>query len=830
MPPTPHRRPASRPLPPPPPPSSSPSPKKLTLTYKAAWNHDLALTRRDKGNIAKIRETTLMARARNTEKNYKPKQAEFIAWALKCDYQDRDTVTEAKLLSFLEEEVVHRPLRKKRKKALAADEIGLDQQVLAWPSVRNYATAITDLYNTQAARGMNSNPPPRAALAKDYIKALQRRDTDLAKQNYADKGRDTYLDGYSDAEFKDLCIALWKASSTSASPFPGRPPRPAPSPAPGPGPVPGPASTSTPSPFTTSRSMKTSCYLRTLVDQLLGHHLLARGNDRRVAEISDLHTFEFPDEGPTPCFPLIMTMRGSKTNQHGRLETMGALRNRDPFICPLSALAFYLLHRWDLTEEPFPDFTERSRWYNTRLLLTTRGDASSPLSYSSQLQWTTHAFELIGLCSTKKTHLPRGTSAKLAELKGVTEDQIMRAGRWTHDQMTGCYLTCLPLRFMRRMAGHSDRQGCFHIARADITPPDELLALIWPDLDRWKGKFGAQEGQIDDLAAGGFCTLLRHLRTVILQDSIPLREAFPDHPVWAHPVFHHDAYAAFAAQVKKACAAGDATPSLPTRIVEAVPDVADGLQSILARIGQESSAVKHQSTQDNAKWDAIGSDVELLKDVFRQLISGGLSFNLNNVSLDARLGRGQKRAPLAAQVVPVVAPATATAMAMAISPSISPSPSPSFLRPPPPQAPPQAPAQAPPQAPDLAEELLQSPAPPPPSPPPPPQYRMRRDVNSVMGLYREWTVGLQGCLSILELDRRYGPRWRTGRKDEIQFYSLRREIIREINHIAQDDGVSELTAMKRLQGRQDREQWSIDKLCKRLRVEARNRGRQSAYI
>jgi hypothetical protein len=107
---------------------------------------------------------------------------------------------------------------------------------------------------------------------------------------------------------------------------------------------------------------------------------------------------------------------------------------------------------------------------------------------------------------------------------------------------------------------------------------------------------------------------------------------------------------------------------------------------------------------------------------------------------------------------------------------------------------------------------------------------MRRDVNSVMGLYREWTVGLQGCLSILELDRRYGPRWRTGRKDEIQFYSLRREIIREINHIAQDDGVSELTAMKRLQGRQDREQWSIDKLCKRLRVEARNRGRQSAYI
>jgi hypothetical protein len=53
-----------------------------------------------------------------------------------------------------------------------------------------------------------------------------------------------------------------------------------------------------------------------------------------------------------------MTLRGSKTNQHGRLETMGALRNKDPFICPLSALGFYLLYRWDLTKEPFPDFTE----------------------------------------------------------------------------------------------------------------------------------------------------------------------------------------------------------------------------------------------------------------------------------------------------------------------------------------------------------------------------------------------------------------------------------------------------------------------------------------
>jgi hypothetical protein len=55
------------------------------------------------------------------------------------------------------------------------------------------------------------------------------------------------------------------------------------------------------------------------------------------------------------------------------------------------------------------------------------------------------------------------------------------------------------------MAGHPDQMGCFEIERAAVTPPEELLALIWPELDQWKGKFGHEDGQIDDLAAGALC-------------------------------------------------------------------------------------------------------------------------------------------------------------------------------------------------------------------------------------------------------------------------------------------------------------------------------------
>jgi hypothetical protein len=100
---------------------------------------------------------------------------------------------------------------------------------------------------------------------------------------------------------------------------------------------------------------------------------------------------------------------------------------------------------------------------------------------------------------------------------------------------------------------------------------------------------------------------------------------------------------------------------------------------------------------------------------------------------------------------------------------------------------------------------------------------MSRDVRTVEMLYREWTEGLQGALSIRELDRRYSHHWRKGRSAELQFYSIRKEIMREIERIRVTDGVNEVTAARRVQGRQDREMLSLDKLGKRLRDEAKAR-------
>ena len=49
----------------------------------------------------------------------------------------------------------------------------------------------------------------------------------------------------------------------------------------------------------------------------------------------------------------------------------------------------------------------------------------------------------------------------------------------------------------------------------------------------------------------------------------------------------------------------------------------------------------------------------------------------------------------------------------------------------------------------------------------PPKYRMSRAVKTVKDLWREWTVGFRGGLSVTALDNRWGSRWRAGRQAEV---------------------------------------------------------------
>ena len=99
----------------------------------------------------------------------------------------------------------------------------------------------------------------------------------------------------------------------------------------------------------------------------------------------------------------------------------------------------------------------------------------------------------------------------------------------------------------------------------------------------------------------------------------------------------------------------------------------------------------------------------------------------------------------------------------------------------------------------------------------PPVHLMCREISDVAGLWTEWMVG------ITELFR---SRWRAGRPSEVQWYSLRLEVIREIQRVARVRHTTEVAAMQSVaseQQRAGRQPLSLDAFCKHLRRQRKHR-------
>ena len=108
-------------------------------------------------------------------------------------FADSKTVTGAKIVSFLRQEVQGRESRREPGK------------VIGYPTVRNYGAACIDLYKQQVARGMNSNPNPNdhPALAA-LFNVIRGTTNEVRRSNYVDRGAGTLQDGYT--TFEELAM------------------------------------------------------------------------------------------------------------------------------------------------------------------------------------------------------------------------------------------------------------------------------------------------------------------------------------------------------------------------------------------------------------------------------------------------------------------------------------------------------------------------------------------------------------------------------------------------------------------------------------------------
>ncbi|HTP57855.1 MAG TPA: hypothetical protein VMM82_02995, partial [Spirochaetia bacterium] len=218
-------------------------------------------------------------------------------------------------------------------------------------------------------------------------------------------------------------------------------------------------------------------------------------------------------------------------------------------------------------------------------------------------------FTAVGIRSRELTHSRRKKAAQHAELLDVPEAEIRRAGRWNTDVMTSVYLSHLPRRFMRSIAGWPQEGKGYFLPRAQETPEEALCSRIWPGVDVWMERMEAydpdrddNEVVRDDLAGSGFLRLLRVLRVILLQDSVVLRKRFPLHPLWKDSLFNCPEYLKFAARME-ASLANVVTPAeltmqriLPaqeavaklrhTGVISSLQRVESRIEELMERVGQ----------------------------------------------------------------------------------------------------------------------------------------------------------------------------------------------------------------------------------------------------
>ena len=672
-------------------------------------------------------------------------------------FPDGVLVTEDKMVMFLAERVLNRPLRtnwrKRDLRGLNGEEI---QQRLSYNAVESYCSSIIDLWRYQSSSGINPHPQPRGAKLKALLKDRHQKEFVRKKTQYVDRGAGTLMDGYDSVAMQNVVRAGWTNWTTMKR----------------------------------IDSQSIESHLRTAVDFLFGHTMLLRSEHRRDVQLPDLFSLELKNMGPTPCKAMIMILNQGKTNPFGRLEYATVVRHKEVLYCPMSQLAFYFFYRWECTKEPPPRFQQRQMWYDLYVL---KASLSKPaLSYETQLEWTNRLFTKAGLRSYKKTHAGRVQGSQDAELAGVPEAQIRRAGRWNTDAMSNCYLSGIPLDFVRSTAGFRPTQhGDYYLPRAKVQPPASLVRSLWPWVDQWRAWFSqafddpaftgsyeelelqpmqlSEEDRID-LAGQGFLRLLNDLRTILLQDSVILRREFPQHPVWQSPIFVRDDYTQFAQEVEQSLLEVEEPDEV--RLRKIVPDIANRMNLCREDIVR---TVEVQGLRTHALLQSVSTQLD---DLFSGRFS--VTFHRHPSAQDPGPGPGPGPHPIES----TTASTTAVSQPVAAVPA-DPLAEASYDAAPDPSA--SAPACAP---------RLDPAAPPPP-------YMMNRTIGSVHDLWREWTVGLGSGPSIQALEAAYGASWRKPQSEKVWF-GRRKVIIEEIRqraayHATVEGAVEELELVRRRQ-------------------------------
>jgi hypothetical protein len=643
-------------------------------------------------------------RGKGTVSSYVPVQKEFKIWCHTKQFENKDTVNASKMLLFLMNEVVDRSTRKGSGSMLSFYRVIIYFCVIliyerivdgkvGHRTVQRYANAIVALWKDQKQQGANNNPHPRDESVRNLMQSMERENYKRKREAFEDRGIGTLLDG------GNTLNDVVKISE-----------------------------------YFLNRGK--SVDLRNRLAQLLCSFMALRGESVRDMELADFFSVPLENEGYGKCLALVGILDHGKTNQYNRLEFGACLRNKDPRSCVQGALAMYLYARFHENVEDFPNFTTPSEWYGIKLLKS-NSNAKQAMKYKTQYKAIGDAFVACGIASKSKTHQGRGSAVRLAELLGVPEFDLRALGRWNVTAMEGCYLSRLPRKAMRALAGFSPDQNNFFLPR-DINVPDSLLSKIFPLVEQYQDAWSAKAPRNRDLATAGFLKLLKYLRIVLLQDSISMIDLYPNLKIWKTPVFQGEEYLRWKQNAVKEVERTQTPMNLSLQ--EAMPHLSQLIKDQHFEVIQRLSQQLHESrSPHSAIINTMSEEVTQTKSMLQQLCDGSARVRIEfpNTNHGGAISALSGKSPfnnVSGVGISISSGESAVNVSRVGVAHTS-------------------------ETNDL-----------------PVQMGMGRGVVTVRKLWSEWNVGLVGKLPIREMEKKYGTRWRQT-PGESKFFCRRKKII-----------------------------------------------------
>ena len=326
--------------------------------------------------------------------------------------------------------------------------------------------------------------------------------------------------------------------------------------------------------------------------------------------------------------------------------------------------------------------------------------------------------------------------------------------------MVDAYLSHLPKKFMRRVAGFTSEEGGYFLPRAQVSPPPELLQKIWPWVEEWEERFRKrslrktwEEGGLDedDVAGQGFLALLCHLRVVLLQDLAVLQPDYPDLPFFQHEVFSMPSWIPYSEVVRAAVLDPEYSRSL--LLEQVLPEVSHAVYNTRDSLHHQA---QHLHAAMNVQLSALiqqMNNVAAIATSFSNLTSGG------QLPLTIQFGHPPS-GPLTAAAADTRGASSQQEASNIMQSGVAVT----------------AAFRAPTEGQDKGIGLPTSRLPP--SPAQPPSFRLPA-LHTIGDLWRAWKEGMGGQPAVEALEKDWGKDWR--REGKVgRWFSARRPLIEKV--------------------------------------------------